>query len=160
MFSIAIKFRRRFTVAVFDPNDSLGFHCKLTYKYFSSALEKRLARDGVSQVQFVALAYLIVFGELSQSELADHLSITPASMARLVDRLSRDGWVERRAHPEDRRIKRIVLTPNAREVWDDLSQHARAVLDHAYSGVSEEELALVKDVMRRCRENLTGPQRS
>ena len=31
-------------------------------------------------------------------------------MTGLVDRLERDGWVERRQNPQDRRAKQVFLT--------------------------------------------------
>ncbi len=78
-----------------DPQESLGFHCSLTVKAFMSALERKLKAMGVSKAQFLALEHLIASGPLSQSELAERLSITPATGVRLVDRMERDGLVKR-----------------------------------------------------------------
>jgi len=138
----------------FDPHESLGFHCNLTYKMFVSALERRLRGTGVSQVQFRALAHLIALGPLSQSELADRLFITPATAVRLVDRMERDRWVVRERDLEDARIKRVVPTEEARKVWQVISQGARAVLEQAYRGVHPSEIETVKRVLERVRRNL------
>lgn len=53
-------------MSVFDPLESLGFHCNLTFKTFASLLEQRLFGSGVSRVQFMALAHLIAFGTMPQ----------------------------------------------------------------------------------------------
>jgi hypothetical protein len=63
----------------FDPYESLGFHCNMTFKAFFGALEENLRGTGVSPAQFVALAQLIACGPLSQAELVSRLSITPAT---------------------------------------------------------------------------------
>ena len=137
-----------------DPHESLGFHCNLTFKAFVGALRDKLKGTGVSQAQFLALAHLTALGELSQSELADRLFITPATAVRLVDRMERDGWVVRQTDSDDGRIKRLVLTEKASTAWKDVSLAGRALLDQAYSGVLPSEIETVKRVLERVRRNL------
>lgn len=138
-----------------DPYESLGFHCNLTLKAFVGALEGKLRGTGVSPAQFMALAHLIALGPLSQSELADRLSITPATAVRLIDRMERDGWVVRQAAAEDGRVKRVVPTDEAAKVWEEVSTAGRALLDQAYHGVHPAEIETVKRVLERVRRNLT-----
>ncbi len=137
-----------------DPYESLGFHCSLTFKAFIAALEVKLKGTGVSPVQHMALAHLTALGPLSQKELADRLSITPATTARLVDRMERDGLVVRRSDAEDGRVKRVVLTEQVGEVWEKISKSARALLNDAYRGVHPAEIETVKRVLERVRRNL------
>lgn len=138
----------------FNPYESLGFHCNLTYKAFVSVLRNRLKGTGVSQVQYRALAHLMAIGPLSQSELADRLFITPATAVRLVDRMERDGWVVRERDLNDGRIKRVVPSKKAIKIWKDISQGGRAILDKAYRGVDPSEIETVKRVLERVRHNL------
>ncbi|WP_300667886.1 MarR family transcriptional regulator [Desulfoluna sp.] len=138
----------------FSPLESLGFHCNLTFKAFSAVLEKRLAGTGVSRVQFMALAHLIVLGTMPQKDLAELLSITSASTVRLVDRLSRDGWAKRTSDPEDRRIKLVSPTLEALETWTEMSNHAREITARAYAGITDDEINAVKTVLKKVRENL------
>jgi len=138
----------------FSPFESLGFHCNLTFKSFSAALEKRLSGKEISGVQFVALAHLIASGTMPQKALAELLFITPASTVRLVDRLVRDGWVERIPDPGDRRIKLVSPRPKAMKIWEDMSCHLRDIMIKAYAGLSEDEINTVKTVLKKVRENL------
>ncbi|MFA6810907.1 MAG: MarR family transcriptional regulator [Desulfoplanes sp.] len=138
----------------FNPPESLGFHCNLTFKAFSAVLEKRLVDTGVSRVQFMALAHLIALGAMPQKDLAELLSITSASTVRLVDRLCRDGWAECSADPADRRIKRIAPTPKALGVWEEISFHAREITARAYAGLAPEDIDTVKKVLQKVRNNL------
>jgi MarR family transcriptional regulator, transcriptional regulator for hemolysin len=137
-----------------DPYESLGFHCNLTLKAFRAGLEEKLEDVGITPVQHMALAHLTALGPLSQVELADRLSITPATAVRLVDRMERDGWVVRRSDLEDARVKRLVLTEKAAEVWETLSQYGRELLEQAYKGVHPAEIETVKRVLARVRKNL------
>lgn len=137
-----------------DPYESLGFHCNLTVKAFFGVLDEKLKGLGVSPAQHVALAHLIALGPLSQSELADRLAITAATGVRLIDRMERDGWVKRQPDPMDARIKRVVPTEQAIEVWEKISNAGRAVLDKAYRGVHPAEIETVKRVLEKIRRNL------
>ncbi len=141
---------------LFNPRDSLGFQCSLTLRAFTAALDRRLGGSGISRAQFMALAHLVGVGPMPQAELAAHLGITPASAVRLIDRMERDGWVERRPAPEDRRVNLVAPTPKALAVWDDLSAHARALLERAYQGIPEEEVRRTIQTLERVRENLAG----
>jgi MarR family transcriptional regulator for hemolysin len=138
----------------FSPFESLGFHCNLTFKAFSAALEKKLSGKEVSRVQFMALAHLIALGTMPQKELAELLTITPASTVRLVDRLVRDGWVERIADPDDRRIKLICPTPKAVNTWENMSDYVQQITVKAYAGLSDAQINTVKAVLQKVRENL------
>jgi len=142
-----------------DPHDSLGFHCALTFRAFTAALERRLEGSRVSPTQFIALAHLIALGPMAQAELAGHLSITAASAVRLVDRMERDGWVARRPDRVDRRVKRVVPTAEARRMWRRISRHGRAVLEEAYAGIDRREITRAMRLLERVRANLKAGAR-
>jgi MarR family transcriptional regulator for hemolysin len=138
----------------FDPYESIGFHCSLTLRAFTAALEKRLHKTGISPAQHIALAHLIASGAMPQMELAAHLSTSPVSVVKLIDRMERDGWVERQPSAEDRRIKLVVPTEKAAAIWSELTALARATIEQAYRGISEKEINTCKKTLRRMRENL------
>lgn len=140
----------------FDPNESLGFHCNLTLKAFLGSWERKLKGTDISPAQVMALAQLVGAGPISQSELVGRLSIRPATGVRLVDRMERDGWVVRQPDSEDGRVKLVVLTKHANEIWESISQAGRAVMDQAYQGVQPEEIETVKRILGRVRHNFGG----
>lgn len=138
----------------FDPYESIGFHCTLTLRSFTRALETRLHKTGISPAQFIALAHLTALGTMPQRELAAHLSTSPVSVVKLIDRMERDGWVERQPSAEDRRIKLVVPTEKATAIWSELTALARATIEQAYRGISEKEINTCKKTLRRIRKNL------
>lgn len=141
-------------MAAFNPRESIGFHCSLTYRAFRSALEQRLKGSGVRPTQLIALAHLVALGPLPQAELAALLSITPASAVRLIDRMERDGWVERRPAPQDRRVNLVAPTGEALVVWEELSTYPVDLLRQAYDGIPAEDIQLVLRTLARIRTNL------
>jgi DNA-binding MarR family transcriptional regulator len=54
--------------------------------------------------------------EPSVNRMAELLGVTKQSASRLVGDMERDGFVERVAQPDDRRVRRLRLTERGREV--------------------------------------------
>ena len=82
--------------------------------------DQRARRMGMTRAQWVILAWLELEPGLSQNELAGHVEVEPITVARLIDRLEARGLVERRADPNDRRIKRLHLTAAAAPVLEQI----------------------------------------
>jgi DNA-binding MarR family transcriptional regulator len=63
--------------------------------------------------------------ELTPSELARVLGLSPAATGRAVDALTRQGIISRREDAEDRRVKRLALTPAGQSAVDRISAARR-----------------------------------
>jgi MarR family transcriptional regulator, organic hydroperoxide resistance regulator len=72
-------------------------------------LRERAAKLGLTAAQATALRELT--GAMTLSELADRMSCEPSNATVVIDKLERQGLVDRRPHPSDRRAKQLVLTP-------------------------------------------------
>ncbi len=95
---------------------------------------KEVARErGLTGPQISAIKILESFGDISLSELSDRMSARNSTITGLVDRMERNGLVERIRSAEDRRVTLIRLTPEgariAREIPVDSMQILGAALD-------------------------------
>jgi DNA-binding MarR family transcriptional regulator len=63
--------------------------------------------------------------DLTPSELAKSVGLSPAATGRAVDALARQGVVSRREDERDRRVKRLALTEHGRECVDRISEARR-----------------------------------
>ena len=138
----------------FDPHKSLGFQSELTLKAFTRNLAQRLEGTGISPTQFRVLAHLVAHGTRIQSELCEVLSITAPSAVKLIDRMERDGWVAREADERDRRVKKVVLTAQAKKRWDEISVHAQELLDQAYKDIPLKDIDTTIHLLTQIRRNL------
>lgn len=102
------------------------------------------------------LAWLSCDGEVSQAELAECLGIEPHTLAVVLKRMEREGWIERSEHEEDRRRKRLTATPQAEAAWDQSIEICRQVRAQATAGISPAELTALKRVCETIRENLAS----
>ena len=120
------------------------------------ALDAELAREEITFRQWEVLATVAIRGEQSQAELAEHLGIEAPTLAGILARMERDGWLQRYSCPDDRRKKRIRITPRAETVWNRMLECCRRVRQRATQGLSADDLAHFKRVCDRIRENLAA----
>lgn len=78
---------------------------------------------GLTQQQWVLLAALDRGGAegVPLSVLGRNLLVTKANITGMVDRLERDGYVTREAHPSDRRVTRARLTPKGKRFLAEIA---------------------------------------
>lgn len=73
-------------------------------------------------------------------ELAHRMEIKLPALSQIVDRLVKRGMVERHADPQDRRVVRLGLTPQAREFVTEAHQARQARMDATLRNLSSESL--------------------
>ena len=65
----------------------------------------------LTQAKWRVLTTLLERPGISQSELAERLDIEKAPLGLALDWLEQAGWIERKADPADRRVRRAALLP-------------------------------------------------
>ena len=138
----------------YDFENSIGYWVCITSHAIRRALNAELTREGISFRQWEVLAWIALEGELSQARLADRLGIEAPTLVGILDRMERDGWLDRVPCPNDRRKKRIRASDKAEQAWSRMVECAHAVRARALQGISPEEVAMFKGLCTRIRENL------
>ena len=103
----------------------------------------------MGETDLVALRFLVrerAAGRMArQRDLAEALGLTAPSVSALVDRLSRDGYIRRVPHPDDRRSVGIeVLLATDDEIHKTLSRMHSDMLEAAESLTEEERSGAAK----------------
>jgi DNA-binding MarR family transcriptional regulator len=143
-------------VLQFDFDDSPGHWVCSTSHALRRSLNAELMKEGITYRQWEVLARIALQGELSQSELADFLGIEAPTLVGILDRMERDGWLDRYSCPNDRRKKRIRATDKADAVWARMVDCAHRVRALAREGLSQEDLARLRTICEQIRTNLEG----
>ncbi|MEU8515762.1 MarR family transcriptional regulator [Kitasatospora sp. NPDC048722] len=73
---------------------------------------------GLTEAQATALREMT--GPMTMRELAERMSCEPSNATFVVDKLEKQGLIERHPHPTDRRAKHLVLTPDGTAMRDRL----------------------------------------
>jgi MarR family transcriptional regulator, transcriptional regulator for hemolysin len=91
------------------------------------AMDRRLQYLGITMIGWMTIAVASQVGSpLSQSELADLLSVSGASLVHTIDRLVKAGLVIRKPSISDRRVNRIVITDAGHRLYAQLKNEARS----------------------------------
>lgn len=89
----------------------------------------RLAQSpAVPPTQLRVLTIIATARHTNMSRLAEALDVVPSSASRLCDRLEATGLLRRVPDPRDRREVRLLLTPAAQRLLDELRESRRAAL--------------------------------
>jgi DNA-binding MarR family transcriptional regulator len=75
----------------------------------------KIANYNLTHAQFFMLMAVIELEGAQPSQLSDMIFVDRATTTGLIDRLERDGWVERRPDTEDRRTLRVYLSSKAKK---------------------------------------------
>lgn len=119
-------------------------------------MNEELVRCGITFRQCQVLAWLAMEGDTSQVHLADCMRIEPPTLVRILDRMERDGLVERVDCAGDRRKKIIRALPKAEPVWEKIIECGDRVREKAEAGLSSKEIAKLNQLLETVQSNLIG----
>lgn len=134
---------------VFIIEESLGYLVNYLAKLFSHFQAICLASHGVTLGQWGVLIFLWVQDGQTQRELSRQVAIEEASMVHAIDRMERDGLVQRVRNEQDRRQINIFLTEKGRALRDQLIPCALAGNAVATTGFTESEHHQVSALLHR-----------
>lgn len=138
----------------FDFEHSVGCWVAQTSHALRRALDDELAREEITFRQWEVLAWSASSEALSQAELAERMGIEAPTLAGILSRMERDGWLDRSCCPKDRRKKRFRPSAKAERVWARMLTCCHRVRARAIEGLTAEELAAFKRTCEVIRANL------
>ena len=118
--------------------------------------DRRVRRLGITRGQWLVLTRLHRHPGASLSELAERMEVEKATAGRMIDRLVANGWVERRAQPGDRRVKRVYLTPEAERVHKRIWRVAEDTVETALADLSARESKQLFALLQRVKKTLVS----
>jgi DNA-binding MarR family transcriptional regulator len=91
---------------------------------------------------------------LTHGELAARVHVSPATITKMLQRMEKAGFVERRHDREDQRISRVYLTDAGRSIRSQVEQVWRILEDETFMGFTVEERVLLRRFFLHIRDNL------
>ena len=107
------------------------------------------ARYGMLRTEWRVLFHLGRYGDMSARDIVERAMIHKTKVSRAVAALEERRFLTREGVEEDRRREVLSLTPQGREAFDVLTGLAEAHDAALLRGVSEEDAAVVRRVLRR-----------
>ena len=110
-------------------------------------MNQRLAAHGLTPARAEVLWVLHRTGPRTQRELSDVLKCTPRNVTGLVDALEQAGFVDRTAHPSDRRAIVVRLSEPGRSLIADWSTDRGHGTAQLLGGIPADDLAMFSAVL-------------
>ena len=124
----------------------------LLKREFSSAIKNN--NINVTPEQWAILNRLNEKSGLTQKEVAKLTFKDNANITRIVDKLENKGLVIRQSDSNDRRTWKISITSKGAEMRDSIEPLAIEVLKKATKGLSENDVELFNNTLKKIMENL------
>lgn len=135
----------------FSPEREIGFALHDVARMIRTLADARARELGTTRAQWAVLVRLQRCEGVKQSELAESLDLAPITLARLLDKLTAAGLVERRDDAGDRRANRLFLTPKAGPTLERLGKLGEDLMGRALQGL---DTSALREALERIRHNL------
>ena len=137
-----------------DLENAIGLIIKIASKSIEKTLDMELRkRCGLSSGQWKVIGALALHDGLSQKDLAEMVFVEGPTLVPILDRMEKDGFVQRRVDKQDRRNNLIFLTKKSELLVDsiiDCILHVRKVIT---KDIPAKQLEITKNVLRKITEN-------
>src|ERR1700730_6840717 len=128
---------------------NFGYLLKDLGRLYTRRFEERAQALQLTLAQCKALGQLARNGGVSQARLAELAESDPMSMVRILDHMEAEGWVERRADPNDRRARRLYIKDKAHAILNEIWRLADETRMEFLADLSAEECAGLIDMLER-----------
>jgi DNA-binding MarR family transcriptional regulator len=142
------------TTTKVSDKTAFGFLVNDITRLMRKHFDRRAVRFELTRAQWRALKRISYSEGMRQAELAEQLEMEPIAIGRVIDRLEKTGYVERRADPSDRRAWCLHLTPRAHAVVDDMEKISNEMFRDAQKGIPAADMKAVMATLGVMKQNL------
>lgn len=133
---------------------NIGFLVTDIARLMTTYYNRIMKPTGLTRPQWRVIIQLHRHDGMTQSELAHLLAMGKVSVGGLIDRLEESQWVERRADPKDRRIKRIYLTEKAHQIDEEMTGTGFELVGQTFKGLGLDERETLVNLLIAVKRNL------
>jgi MarR family transcriptional regulator, transcriptional regulator for hemolysin len=137
-----------------DLDNKIGFLFHDVARFRSVVYDHFMQPYGLTRAQWRVLGALFRQDGLTQRELCDRMEIGAVTLSGLIDRLEAQGWAQRREDPKDRRVKRVWLTDQVRDIQDTMDGRANELNRMALKGLSRQQIDDLVNMLKLVKGNL------
>lgn len=104
-----------------------------------SKIKPSMVKHNLTKSQFGVLEALMHLGPMSQRDIGNKLLMTSGNIVKVIDNLSREGLVYRKANKADRRAYKILLTELGSNIINSIfPNHVKSIVD-TFSNLNTDE---------------------
>ena len=135
--------------------NNIGFLLHDVTRLMKRLFDKRMSTLDLTRSQWWVLNFLYFNEGINQSDFAVLLDIEKAPLSRLLYRMEKKGWIERRSDKNDKRIKNLFLSKKIKPLIVDMRDMANFTRQQALSGLSEKEQITLRENLKKIKQTLS-----
>lgn len=116
-------------------------------------VQRKLEEHGLCRAQPGIVHILSKCDGLTQVELSNKMSVTPATVSAMLKRMERDEVIERRRSLEDQRVTHVYLTAKGKDQAKIVNQVFQELSVQGFGNFTEEELTQAKFIFTKLNQN-------
>lgn len=127
---------------IFNEQISTGFLIHDVARVRRNIVNNALAHIGLTRTQRWALAYIVRAGSkgIIQADLARAMNVGKVSLGATIKHLESANLVERKADPDDLRVKRVTVTDQGLDATIRMTVIVEKLNKAFWKGVSDEKM--------------------
>jgi MarR family transcriptional regulator, organic hydroperoxide resistance regulator len=122
------------------------------YRSLSDAFMDQIA---MHRAQATLLCRLFIQEGMTQSEIAEQLSVQGATITNMLQRMEEAGLVTPHRDAEDNRLVRVYLTAAGREKERAITEQFMKLQSAVFEGIDESKRALLREMLKQMLQNMS-----
>ncbi|NYE23368.1 MarR family winged helix-turn-helix transcriptional regulator [Pigmentiphaga litoralis] len=147
----------RQSLSRYNPDDSVGYLVKQAHVLLQRAVDAEMTAIDLTAMQWRPLIMLAMGMGDTAADLARQACVDTGAVTRMLDRLESKGLVRRVRSVEDRRVIKLELTPEGRQVAIQIPELLEAVMERLTRGFAADDIDQFKGFLRRMIANGESP---
>lgn len=117
---------------------------------------KLLSQVGLHPGQETVLKSLNKQDGQSMSQLASELGVRPPTVTKMINRLSAQGYVERRASKTDGRQSHVYLSAAGIGLLGEIDKAWKTLEKESLKGIDDKDRKMIRKLLKQIEQNLNG----
>lgn len=117
-------------------------------------INKKLEKYGFKRTHFHILHYLYNNEGCSQNELVNTFLLDKVKVTKTLTLLEKNGYIEKKKDPKDKRINGVYLTTQGKNIQNDLHDILFEINNKLINNISEEEELILKKLLEKISHNI------
>lgn len=134
---------------------SIGKWISTIHRHMHIYISKELEPYNISKGQFIFLTTLMKKDGISQEALSEILHFDKGTTAKALKKLEREGYIERKHAPNDKRAYRVYITEKALILEPVLDGIKKDMTEIMASNFTKEEREIALGLLKRMAENIS-----
>jgi len=160
MSLLSVLLQQCLLLQVYQMNEGIDYLLSRVQSLLTHMVTQRTQVElGITGTQ-ASMLFMVAVGRCSTAaELAREYGIDASAVTRLLNRVEKRGLLSRVRSSEDRRVVRLELTDDGRELAERMPEIFVDVLERAVEGFTSEEVGFLKSMLRRIHANCSDQVR-